>query len=224
MTRNDLPTLSSRIVSNLLERNLRYGVATRPQDCFGRGIPVELLHQSTHTRPADCVPFGHNSQRHSRTTIFDNLLPLDVQPCSADLPTFELGPSIPTRTISTIGELSSLAIALMITMIALPSGPSVSMASRWLRNWMPNPFSSSSTCNSAWLTSPDGRTARRPRHRICVAVHLPSACPAQDGERSSRLPRDPCRSRQCEAQAGRRIGADRAIEFRGADPAVLMRM
>ena len=35
---------------------------------------------------------------------------------------------------------SSSAIADTMTMMALPSGPSVSIASRCERNWMPNPF------------------------------------------------------------------------------------
>ena len=47
---------------------------------------------------------------------------------------------MPARTRSTIKERSSSAIAAMITTIALPSGPSVSIASRCERNWIPRSF------------------------------------------------------------------------------------
>jgi hypothetical protein len=44
---------------------------------------------------------------------------------SRALPTFERGPRIPARTLSPIRDLSSSAIALTMTRIARPSGPSV---------------------------------------------------------------------------------------------------
>jgi hypothetical protein len=56
-------------------------------------IPVSLFHQAAHTSPADCVLLCNRSQRQSGATILDNLLPIDIQPRSADLTPFGLGPS-----------------------------------------------------------------------------------------------------------------------------------
>src|ERR1700677_2659801 len=39
------------------------------------------------------MPFGNVGQRHPPAAICDHLLPIDVQPCSTNLPTLELCPS-----------------------------------------------------------------------------------------------------------------------------------
>ena len=76
----------------LLRLNLCQKVSARCRD-WGGGILVGRFHQSAHSCPADRVLACHDSQRHSRAAIRDDLLSVDVQSRSTDLPTLKLCPS-----------------------------------------------------------------------------------------------------------------------------------
>ena len=90
---------------------------------------------------------------------------------------------MPARTRSTIRLRSSSAMAPMITTMARPSGPPVSICSRKLTNSMPSRFSSSSTSRKCLST---GRSDRKPRpgpHRSGRGGH-PASCSSSPGRRA----------------------------------------
>ena len=61
---------------------------------------------------------GDSGQRQSGAAVNHYLLPIDVQPCSADLPPLQLRPRVPARTLSTIKDFSHSAIAPMMAINA----------------------------------------------------------------------------------------------------------
>jgi hypothetical protein len=91
---------------------------------------------------------------------------------------------IPARTRSTINDRSSSAMALIITMIALPSGPSVSIASRCERNWIPNSLRSSSTWRKCLVLR-----ARRSQDQTRTASNLWRWASLRSRSRAGRLAR-----------------------------------
>lgn len=87
---------------------------------------------------------------------------------------------IPAFTRSMMMQRSNSAIADTITRIALPSGPSVSIASRCERNWIPMPLSSSMVCNKCLVDPIEavvpcriealGSCAQKIMRRACTVV------------------------------------------------------
>jgi len=93
---------------------------------------------------------------------------------------------------------------------------------RWLRNWMPNPLSSSSTCRRCFVDLASRSHAHATTTSNLCRRHLPSVCPRQGGVPSCHLHRDPCRSRRYAILAGRRTAGGRALAFLidSADPSI----
>ena len=96
--------------------------------------PVGLFHQAADGRSTDRKFACHLRQRHPATSILDNLLPIDIQSCPNNFPTFEFRPMNSRLTRSTIRLLSSSLIAAMMISMTRPSAESVSTFSPELMN------------------------------------------------------------------------------------------
>lgn len=89
------------------------------------------LHQTTDARPRNAMLLRDLRQRHPGAAVEDGLLPVHVQPRPPDLAALQLRPAhARPHALDDDVQRSSSAIADTMTMMALPSGPSVSIASR----------------------------------------------------------------------------------------------
>ena len=93
-------------------------------------VTARLFHEPAHGRSRDAVLLRYLRERHAGAAISNHLLPVHIQPRTSDLTTLQSGTAhARPNSFDDDAPLKS-AIALTMTRIALPSGPSVSIASR----------------------------------------------------------------------------------------------